>query len=96
MPFSPVQRQRKFSALFGTTSVRSVISMRPAGLPSMPTSKNTTGFDAMTSLFMDAVQPWKIYKKIEDISDFYLKFWAKYNIFAFTMTFWWMAAGFAF
>ena len=30
-PFSPVQRQRKFSAVLGTTSARSVISMRPAG-----------------------------------------------------------------
>jgi len=31
MPFSPVQSARKFSAVLGTTSERSSISMRPAG-----------------------------------------------------------------
>ena len=42
-PFSPVQRQRKFSAVLGTTSARSVISMRPAGWPPMDMSKKTCG-----------------------------------------------------
>ena len=32
------------SAVFGTTSARSVISIRPAGLPPMDMSKKTTGF----------------------------------------------------
>ncbi len=34
-PFSPVHKQRKFSAVFGATSVRSSMVMRPAGLPPM-------------------------------------------------------------
>ena len=38
-PFSPVQRARKFSAVFGTTSDRSSITIRPAGLPPMDISK---------------------------------------------------------
>lgn len=40
---SPVQRARKFSAVLGTTSARSSISMRPRGAPSAVMSKNTTG-----------------------------------------------------
>ena len=42
-PFSPVQRQRKFSTVSGTTSLRSVITMRPAGWPPMVISKKTCG-----------------------------------------------------
>ena len=41
-PFSPVQRQRKFSAVRGTTSARRVISIRPVGRPPILMSKNTT------------------------------------------------------
>ena len=36
---SPVHRARKFSAVFGTTSPRSSMTMRPAGLPPMVMSK---------------------------------------------------------
>jgi hypothetical protein len=36
-----VQRQRKFSAVFGTTSVYSWKTIRPAGWPPIETSKNT-------------------------------------------------------
>ena len=43
-PFSPVQSARKFSAVFGTTSARSVISMRPDGAPPIVMSKKTIGF----------------------------------------------------
>ena len=43
-PFSPVQRHLKFSAVRGTTSARSSISMRPLGEPPMVMSKKTTGF----------------------------------------------------
>lgn len=43
-PLSPVQRQRKFSAVSGTTSARNSISMRPLGEPPMVMSKKTTGF----------------------------------------------------
>ena len=32
VPFSPVHRQRKFSAVLGTTSARSSITMRPSGV----------------------------------------------------------------
>ena len=35
VPFSPVHKQRKFSAVFGATSARSSITMRPAALPPM-------------------------------------------------------------
>ena len=45
VPFSPVHSARKFSAVLGTTSARSVISMRPAGWPPIVMSKYTTGFD---------------------------------------------------
>lgn len=34
-PFSPVHKQRKFSAVFGATSARSSMVMRPAGVPPM-------------------------------------------------------------
>mmetsp|Transcript_21393 Transcript_21393/g.31562 ORF Transcript_21393/g.31562 Transcript_21393/m.31562 type:complete len:115 (+) Transcript_21393:879-1223(+) len=44
VPRSPVQRQRKLSAVRGTTSARNSISMRPLGDPPMVMSKNTTGF----------------------------------------------------
>lgn len=42
-PFSPVHRLRKFSAVFGVTSERSVISIRPHGASPMTTSKKTMG-----------------------------------------------------
>ena len=43
-PFSPVQRARKFSAVFGTTSDRNSIVTRPIGsLPPMDISKYTFG-----------------------------------------------------
>ena len=42
-PFSPVQRQRKFSQVFGHRLAKSSISMRPTRLPSMSTSKKTVG-----------------------------------------------------
>ena len=42
-PRSPVQSARKFSAVLGTTSARSVISMRPAGEPPIVMSKKTCG-----------------------------------------------------
>ena len=43
------RRGRTFSAVIGTTSARSVISMRPAGWPPMVMSKKTTGFDMIGS-----------------------------------------------
>lgn len=46
IPFSPVHKQRKFSAVFGTTSARNSISMRPLRDPPMEMSKKTTGFSA--------------------------------------------------
>lgn len=48
-PFSPVQSARKFSAVFGTMSDRSVISMRPTGASPMTTSKKTMGFFMLPS-----------------------------------------------
>jgi hypothetical protein len=39
---APVHSARKFSAVLGTTSARSTISMRPTGEPSASMSKNTT------------------------------------------------------
>ena len=42
IPFSPVQRHRKFSAVIGTTSALKVISRRPAAAPPMEMSKYTT------------------------------------------------------
>merc|ERR550532_2714755 len=42
-PFSPVQRHLKFSAVFGTTSVLSSITIRPRGWLFAVTSKNTCG-----------------------------------------------------
>ena len=44
LPFSPVQRARKFSAVFGTTSALSSMMMRPAGCPPIVMSKYTLGF----------------------------------------------------
>jgi hypothetical protein len=41
---SPVQSARKFSAVFGTTSARRTISMRPADVPPIVISKKQTGF----------------------------------------------------
>merc|ERR1719191_148848 len=43
MPFSPVQRARKFSAVLGTTSARSSMTMRPAAAPPIEISKKTLG-----------------------------------------------------
>ena len=40
-PFSPVQSARKFSTVFGTVFPYSPIVMRPAGAPSIDTSKKT-------------------------------------------------------
>ena len=42
-PFSPVQRALKFSAVFGTTSDLSSMTMRPMGLPLAVMSKYTRG-----------------------------------------------------
>ena len=56
-PFSPVHNARKFSAVLGTTSERSSISMRPFGEPPMVMSKNTTGLSLMvdsTVMFVSA------------------------------------------
>merc|ERR1719301_520072 len=44
-PFSPVHKHRKFSAVFGTTSPRNSITIRPASLPAMDMSKYTLGLD---------------------------------------------------
>jgi hypothetical protein len=46
-PFSPVHKHLKFSAVFGTTSARSSISMRPLDEPPIDMSKKTTGLSAM-------------------------------------------------
>merc|ERR1719369_2360665 len=40
-PFSPVQRARKFSQVFGTTSVLNSMMTLPMGAPSAATSKKT-------------------------------------------------------
>merc|ERR1719221_2209248 len=45
VPFSPVQRQRKFSAVLGATSALSSITMRPDAAPPIVMSKKTFGFD---------------------------------------------------
>eukprot|EP00964_Phaeocystis_antarctica_P068549 scaffold41525_cov73-Phaeocystis_antarctica.AAC.2 len=45
-PFSPVQRQRKFSAVRGQVLANSVISTLPAGSPSRLMSKKTLGSDS--------------------------------------------------
>lgn len=44
MPFSPVQRDRKFSAVLGTTSAKSSITILPSSSPPMLMSKYTLGF----------------------------------------------------
>ena len=46
-PFSPVHKQRKFSAVKGMISARSSISMRPLEDPPILMSKNTTGFSVL-------------------------------------------------
>jgi hypothetical protein len=43
LTFSPVHKHRKFSAVLGTTSERSSITMRPAGVPPMVMSRKTFG-----------------------------------------------------
>ena len=43
IPLSPVHKHRKFSAVFGTTSARNSISIRPLEEPPMVMSKKTTG-----------------------------------------------------
>ena len=48
--FSPVHSARKLAHVLGTTSARSSITKRPAGVPPMDTSKNTFG-RAMTPLW---------------------------------------------
>src|SRR6516162_10663671 len=45
-----VHRARKFSAVLGTTSANSSMTMRPASLPLMVTSKNTLGFAGFVHL----------------------------------------------
>merc|ERR1719245_811089 len=45
VPFSPVHKQRKFSAVFGATSALSSITILPAAAPPMVMSKKTLGFD---------------------------------------------------
>ena len=42
IPFSPVQSALKFSAVFGTTSLRSSISILPASFPPISMSNMTT------------------------------------------------------
>src|SRR5437867_12633196 len=44
LPFSPVHRARKFSAVFGQVSANSSMTIRPAGLLSIEMSKKTWGF----------------------------------------------------
>lgn len=46
MPVSPVDRARKFSAVFGTTSANNSKTIFPSGLPPILISKNTFGFSA--------------------------------------------------
>lgn len=41
LPFSPVHKARKFSAVLGTTSGLNSMVIRPIGCPSAVTSKNT-------------------------------------------------------
>ena len=44
-PADPVQSWRKFSAVFGTISLKSSMTTLPALLPSMVMSKKTFGFE---------------------------------------------------
>lgn len=44
LPFSPVHKQRKFSAVFGALSEKSSMVIRPIACPLMEMSKNTLGF----------------------------------------------------
>lgn len=46
-PRSPVTSARKFSAVFGTTSALSVISMRPRGAPSAVTYKHRAARESL-------------------------------------------------
>ena len=48
-PFSPVQSALKFSAVLGTTSERSSMTMRPSAAPSAVMSKYTLGKDLQMS-----------------------------------------------
>ena len=43
LTFSPVQRARKLSTVFGQTSAKSCITILPTGIPAMATSKKTLG-----------------------------------------------------
>ena len=43
IPFSPVHKHRKFSAVRGVTSAYNVISILPLGDPPIVMSKNTIG-----------------------------------------------------
>lgn len=47
---APVQRHRKFSAVLGTTSARSSITMRPTGALSAVMSKKTLGLAMVAEL----------------------------------------------
>lgn len=49
-PFSPVHRARKFSTVFGTSSPKSPITMRPEGSPPISISKKTLFVTLATSL----------------------------------------------
>lgn len=49
VPFSPLQRARKFSAVRGVMSAQSSITIRPAGDPPIAMSKNTLGFDIVST-----------------------------------------------
>ena len=50
------ERERGTSAVFGTTSARRVISMRPAGTPPMLMSKITTGFSPVGAMEIDVLR----------------------------------------
>ena len=54
-PFSPVQSARKFSAVFGTTSERSSMTIRPASWPPMEISKKQRG----RAIFISEMWFWK-------------------------------------
>ncbi len=57
-PASPVHSYLKFSAVFGTTVLKSSIVIRPAGFPSNSKSKNTLGL-----LGEDAYESYIIFLK---------------------------------
>ena len=56
-PFSPVHRARKFSAVLGTTSERSSMTIRPTGLPSAVMSINTRGRDIFAAALASSREP---------------------------------------